>query len=95
MAASATFAVAAPKCKVTTATSKPDHQAVQRKLLARARMPPLVMMKKYNYLKTTSCRSAWKLACKLRKEVLRRKGAQWFTDHNDVPRDTEVEGAAG
>ena len=95
MAASATFAVAAPKCKVTTATSKPDHQAVQRKLLARARMPPLVMMKKYNYLKTTSCRSAWKLACKLRKEMLRHKGAQWFTDHNDVPTDTEVEGAAG
>jgi len=49
MAASATFAVPAPKCKVTTATSKPDHQAVQRKLLAR--MPPLVMMKKDNYLR--------------------------------------------
>ena len=26
--------------------------------------------------------------------MLRRKGAQWFTEHNDVPTDTEVEGAA-
>ena len=85
------FAMPAPKQKkpaasVLTKTTKPMRQ-VQNHLLTK--MPPLLLMNKYNYLKKCRSRKVWKLAFKLRQEMIRRKGMRWFTENNDVQTSDE------
>ena len=87
----AMFAIPTPKQKkpavlVLAKPLKPTRQ-IPKKLLTK--MPPLLLMSRCSYLEKCRSKKVWKLAFKLRQEMIRGKGLGWFTENNDVQTSDE------